>query len=156
MRRDRVSYQQLMGDVPDSEVVIPGRKKPDPNAEWRLQAACVKLLRRAMRTDPHLRFIAAMPEGRRDPVRANIAKMCGLAPGVADLIIMRRFSYPQIGSVPSWSRLQIDWVELKRPDKPARLDPEQKAWADWLAPMATVRTHCINSLEAFRVILESR
>ena len=73
--------------------------------------------------------------------------MCGLQKGVADIILIRRVQ------IIYRIQLKIDWVELKRPDKPAWLEPAQEDWAEWLGPVAGVTCHCINSLQAFRAIL---
>lgn len=115
----KIPYQQLMGAVDDAEVIIPAKRKPDPNAEWRLQAKCVKILRKECRINKDLRFLAPMPERKRDAKQAAIAKMMGLQSGPPDLWLFLR-THPGC---------KIWLVELKKPGKP--LSDEQKDWFEW-------------------------
>lgn len=137
MTRDYMAEQGLLHDTP-----TPGRKRDD-HAEFRLQMKCITATRRHMRTNPGLRFIANMPEGFRDKKRAAVAKMMGLEPGCADIIILRR---------EGWT-LTLDWCELKRTDGRGKLSPAQAAWAAWLMPCVNVRCHVVDSLPAFLAIL---
>ncbi len=114
----RIPYEQLMGDAPDDAIIVPGKRKPDKGAEWRLQARCVKHLRKLMAADKDLWFIAPMAETPRDTTRAAVAKMMGLQKGVPDLWIIRRAPF----------RLRI--VELKRLG--GKLSPEQSERFAWL------------------------
>ena len=104
--------------MPDADIVLPGKKPKDLSVEWRLQCRCVTLLRRMMREDADLWFIAPMAETPRDAARAAMAKAMGLQKGVPDLWIIRRNPF----------RLRI--VELKRPG--GKLTPEQSERFHWL------------------------
>lgn len=125
------------------------RKKRAASAEWRLQAACIAKLRKAMRRDSNIRFIAAMPENQRDRKRAAMAKMMGLERGVADIIVWRKL--PGVPGVYDKTVLRVDWIELKRPG--GKATPEQIAWAEWFYN-TPVRCHVITSVEEFLQILE--
>lgn len=136
--RRQLLYPEL---VPDSEIIIPGKRRANPNAEWRLQAKCATLIRKVMRHDPDLRFIATLPEGHRDRARAAIAKMMGLQPGVADLLLLRRHG----------QRLRVCWVELKRSGRRGNLSDAQAEWLEWLP--ADVQRHVCDDVDEFRRIL---
>ncbi len=126
----------------DDEIILPGKKQPDPNAEWRLQAAAIKLVRAAMRKTKDLRFIAPGAEGMRYPNQAAIAKMMGrLEPGVADLILIQRGPW----------RIHMIWIEFKRPG--GKLSQAQKDWFLWLYP-AGVKCYRCDNLDSFKQILD--
>lgn len=108
-----------MGDIEDADVVLPGKRKPNPHDEWRLQSACVKILRKECRINKDLRFLAPMPERKRDSKQANIAKMMGLQSGPPDLWLFLR-THPGC---------KIWLVELKKPGKD--LNDAQKDWFEW-------------------------
>lgn len=126
--------------VDDADIVIPGKKKRDEDAEWRTQARCVTILRKIMRTDPMLTFIAPMAESPRTTQRAAMAKMLGLQRGVPDIWLFRRVA----------NGVRICVVELKRPG--GRLSAEQVEWFNWLQG-AGVPCHRCDSVEGFREIL---
>ena len=128
-------------DVADSDIILPGKKRREPNAEWRIQAACVKLLRRVMQTHPEIRFIATMPEGQRSPARAAIGKMMGLQPGVADLIILHKRGF----------YMGVAWIEFKRPG--GKLSAPQQEWAAWFGDMYACEVHRCDSVGQFKDIL---
>lgn len=126
-----IRLQELFPDaVADADIIIPGKRKPDPHAEWRLQAKCVKLVRQAMRLRPDLRFIAPQAEMPRTPARAEIAKRMGLQRGVPDLWLLRH------------QPLRLCVVEFKRPG--GKLSPEQQDWFAWLNGSA-VKHRCDNA-----------
>lgn len=133
------SYRPDSTAPDDADVTLPGNKKPDLQSEWRLQAKCVKLIRKRMRIDPDLRFIASMAENARTPARAAMAKMMGLTSGVADIILLRRHD----------DHFTVAWVELKRLGKP--LSDAQQDWADWWGTL--IRCYRVDSVEAFAAIL---
>ncbi len=135
----RIPYAQLQGDVADADLVIPGKRKPDPDAEWRLHAACAKLCFRLERANPDFRFFSPGSEGARHPVRAGICRAMGQnRKGVPDMWMMRKFYTPGF-------RMCI--VEFKRPG--GKLTPEQCDWLEWLS----CETHVCTSVEQFRAIL---
>ncbi len=123
----------------DDEIIIPGKRKPTGTEEWRLQAKCATIIRRRMRTDKSLRFIASMAENHRTKARAAMAKMMGMEPGVADLILIRRTA----------DGYKLAWVELKRPGKP--LSDTQKDWVEWWG--GRIPCYRCDNKEDFKVIL---
>lgn len=119
----------------------PKRRKTE-NPEWKLQVACVKLVRARMKVDKDLRFIAPMAEGQRSMVRAAISKLMGMERGVADVILLKRRG----------GRVVIDWCELKR--EGGRLSPEQKDWFAWFEG-TEIRTHRIDNIADFATVLHA-
>jgi len=145
----RISYQQKMGDLPDAEIVIPGkrrkRKKGEPfTKEWQLHAACAKLCYQRERNDLGFRFFSPGAEHARTPQRAAIAKMMSQnRAGVPDLWMI----YAPDGVMPKiWA------VEFKLPGK--HLTPEQRDWLEWL-PSARIGTFICRRVDEFRAILGS-
>lgn len=138
--RQQIRWQEMYPDsVADEDVIIPGKKAPDVHAEWRLQAACTKLIRAAMKHDMDLRFIAPGAEGLRDAKTRAIAQMMGrLERGVPDLWLLRR---------QGMGRLKIAVVEFKRPG--GKLSPEQQHWFEWLP----CESHRCDNVEEFKRIL---
>lgn len=128
----------------DTPLPIPpksSRKKGDPfDREWRFQAACVLKIKRAMRTDPDLEYLATLAEGQRDPARAAVAQMMGLKSGPSDLLLFRRTD----------RGLKLAWVELKLPGKP--LSKPQRDWHAWFTP-AGVECHRCDNIQDFERIL---
>ncbi len=129
--------RQTQGDIPDAEVIIPGRRKPDPSAEWRLQCAVVKVLRRECRINKDLRFLAPMPERKRDPKQAAIAKAMGLQSGPPDIWLFLR-THPGC---------KVWLVELKKPGKD--LTEEQRDWFEW----SPWKCHRVDNLADFTQVL---
>lgn len=119
----------------------PRVKRKGLSDEWRLQCACVKALRQRMRLDKSLRFIANMPEGQRDAKRAGLAKMMGLAPGVADMIVLHK----------TRAVFRMDWVEFKRDD--GKLSPAQADWAAWLAT-TPIKCHVVRTIDDFIKVID--
>ncbi len=135
----RISYQQLQGDIADADLVIPGKRKPDPDAEWRLHCAAAKLCFRLERANPDFRFFSPGSEGARNPVRAGICRAMGQnRKGVPDMWLMRREGL---------GRMRLCVVEFKKIG--GDLSAEQADWMRWLP----CETHTCRTLEAFRVIL---
>lgn len=126
----------------------PKRTKP-ARAEWHMQAECVTFIRKMQRYNAwyrdNVRFIAAQSEGRRDAKRASIAKMMGLQPGVADLLILIKR--------PGIDRLTWIWCELKKPG--GKMSPAQAEWFRWLHD-TPVQRHVFYDVQDFITMMEAQ
>lgn len=138
MNRHAIKWQESYPDsINDSEIIIPEKKKSAGSEEWRLQAACVKIMRKEARLNKEFRFLTPMPERKRNPQQAAIAKAMGLQSGPPDLWLMLR-THPGC---------KIWLVELKKPGKD--LNDAQRDWFEW-SPWPAFR---VDNLAEFAKIL---
>lgn len=128
----------------DRELVpVKEKRKSDPNApkEWRnVQAPCIKWLRDYQQYHKNLEFIATLTESKRDPARANVAKMMGLKRGPHDVLLFRAYA----------DRCRILWVEFKLPGKD--LSEEQKTWGAWFEGCGVSWRRCDNLRDFQRIV----
>lgn len=124
-------------------------RKSFKNTEAYLQAQCVLLVKRAMRKNPDLNYLATMTEGQRNPARAAVAKMMGLRKGPSDLLLIRRNEAAYEDLRPFNLPIKLAWIEFKLPGK--NLTPEQRDWHEWFAEVA--ECHLVTSKEQFASIL---
>ncbi len=97
----------------------PRAKRKGLSEEWRLQCACAKIARQVARTDKAFRYEFLNTEGKRDPKRANIAKMMGLERGVLEI----RLYHKHNGVI----RRAVGECKSAK----GKLTPEQAAWFEY-------------------------
>lgn len=138
----RISYEQKMGDVPDADVIIPGKRKFKIRPEDALQIKCISYIRRFCRINPHrVKWFVAQPERINAPAqRRDWLKKLGILgnAGHAEMII--------IGD-------DDDVVFIEWKSAEGRFSKQQKEWNDWCG-MRGIGYYSVRSLAEFVAILE--